>query len=52
MNKKRLTSWIFGGVLTLTGVIMTILTRENAISEEATQTVPFALGLILILLGN
>jgi len=51
MNKKRLTSWIFGGVLTLTGVIMTILTRENAISEEATQTVPFALGLILILLG-
>ena len=52
-NKKK---WVTAGIgltLLVLGVVLTLVTRAGALAEEATAavTIPFALGLIMILVG-
>lgn len=53
MNHRRTILTLAGGVLTAVGVLFAVLTRTTALSEgaAAAQTVPFALSLILSVIG-
>ena len=52
-NKKKWVSLGIGLTLLVLGVVLTAVTRAVAIAEEATAAnkLPFALGLIMILVG-
>ena len=52
-KKKKLVKLVSGIVLLILGVVCTVLTRQNALVEDATsgQKMPFALSLILTLIG-
>lgn len=52
-NKKKWITLGIGATLLAVGVILTVVTRSGALAEEAATgaKVPFALGLIMILLG-
>lgn len=53
MNKRKLVLLITGLVVAVAGVVLAVLTRGAALAEGAGagQTVPFALGLILAVVG-
>lgn len=53
MKNTKMIKLIFGGVLSVLGVVLVCLFRGKALADGATagQTVPFALGLILTLAG-
>ena len=53
MNKRKLIQSIIGALLTVAGLVAVLLTRTDAIAEgaEAASKVPFALGLILVMVG-
>ena len=52
-NKKKWVTMGIGATLLVLGVVLTLVTRAGALAEEATAAakVPFALGLIMILIG-
>ena len=52
-NKRKWISFGIGITLLVLGVILTVVTRSNALAEEAAAgaKIPFALGLIMVLLG-
>jgi len=52
-NKKKWITFGIGITLLVLGVILTVITRANALAEEAAASakIPFALGLIMVLLG-
>lgn len=52
-SKKKWITVAVGIVLLALGVILTVATRSNALAEEAAMgaKIPFALGLIMVLLG-
>ena len=52
-NKRKWIAFGIGVTLLVLGVILTVVTRNNALAEEAGAgaKVPFAIGLIMILLG-
>ena len=53
MNKKKWIALGSGTTLMIAGMILTVLTRANALAENAGtgEKVPFALGLIMLLCG-
>lgn len=53
MNKTKWISLGVGATLLVLGIVLTVVTRANALAEEAgsSATIPFALGLIMILVG-
>ena len=53
MQKKKLVALGVGGVVLVGGAVLTALTRAAAIAEDAAAgaKIPFAIGLILILVG-
>ncbi len=53
MNKQKFTRLIAGGAAALLGIVMVCYFRERALADGASmgQSIPFALGLILILAG-
>ena len=53
MNKKKWIGLICGGALLVLGIVLSVITRSAALAEDATaaQTIPFALGLILLVAG-
>lgn len=53
MNKRKLIQSVLGAVLTAAGLTAVLLTRADAIAEnaEAVSKIPFSLGLILVLMG-
>ena len=53
MNKARWISLGAGLTLLVLGIVLTVVTRGGALAEEATASakIPFALGLIMVLLG-
>ena len=53
MNKTKWISLGVGLTLFVLGIVLTVVTRTNALAEEAGTgaKIPFALGLIMILVG-
>ena len=52
-NKKKWITFGIGATLLVVGLIITLITRNDALAEEAVNGVkiPFALGLIMVLMG-
>ncbi len=52
-NKKKWISLGMGLTLLVLGIVLTLITRSGALAEEAANSakIPFAIGLIMILLG-
>ena len=53
MKQRNLILLICGGILTVLGIVFSVLTRSTALQQEAVaaQTAPFAISLILAVIG-